>query len=778
MEKAIQESEERFRLLAENAKDTIWTMDMDLRYTYMSPYVKHILDYSPEEYMAKPLSEIMTPSSLEMCLQILAFELEIEKREDKDLLRSRTVELEHVHRNGHIVPVEIKMTFLRNAAGQATGILGYTREIAERKEAEKTLRASEAKYRFLTEMMNDIVWTMNMNLEMVYVSPSVEKALGFSPEEHLARSIREQVTPESMSLIEEIVAREILIEQEGKADPERTLVVQLEYNHKDGGTRWFEHVIGGIRNDQGMLTGIHGVARDITERKAAEKALHESEQRMRLVLEGTEQGFWEFDLLSKRVNYSDNWHKILGYSHDEAIFDYDWWMSQIHPASKPVFEKALLDYMAGHTGYLEWEYQIRDKSGEWQWIQALGIFTDTDGSGFPVRMIGTHRNITERKRMEEDLLRSHKLESLGILAGGIAHDFNNLMAIVQGYIDLALLEIPPGHLSHRRLLTAMQGVEQTKDLTSRLITFSRGGGPVRQISDLAEMVRKAVLKTIKGTEIEVKFHFAENLWAAEVDELQMKEVFYNLTKNAMEAIGKGGKLTIEAENAMIGAGVVPDLREGSYIRIIFTDEGRGIPEDHLAKIFDPYFTTKGMGAAKGMGLGLSVCHSVMNKHGGKITVKSQLGAGTSFSLYLPAPTDISKIEEVQTLSPPLKTRVLIMDDEPHICDIERAYLERMGHEVTVTGEGKEAIDAYASAIRTGMPFDLVLLDLTVRQGMGGQLAMEGLMKIDPAVKAIIASGYVDDPVIQNYFDYGFQGALKKPFTREEIESLIKRLLPE
>jgi PAS domain S-box-containing protein len=769
VEEALWESRQQFQGLVETLYDWVWEVSPEGRYTYISPRIKDILGYEPEEVIGKSPFEMMPAEEWQRVSEIF----ETLRAEQKPITSLENINL---HKDGHPVIMETSALPFYDSKGNFKGYRGTDRDITKRKQEEEELQESEAKYRFLTEMMNDIVWTMDMNLEMVYVSPSIEKALGFSREEHLARSISEQVTPESMSLIEKIVAKELLIEQEGKADPERTLNVQVEYYHKDGGTRWFEHVIGGIRNDQGMLTGIHGVARDITERKATEKARQESEQRMRLALEGTDQGCWEFDLLSKRVTYSDNWHKILGYSHDEAIFDYEWWISQIHPASSTVFEKALLDYMSGHTNYLEWEYQIRDKSGDWQWIHALGIFTDTDGSGFPVRMIGTHRNITERKRMEEDLLRAHKLESLGILAGGIAHDFNNLMGIVQGYIDLALLDLPPDHVSHRRLLTAMRGVEQTKDLTSRLITFSRGGGPVRQICDLAEMVRKAVLRTIKGTEVEVMFNFADNLWTAEVDELQMTQVFNNLTKNALEAMEEGGKLTIKTENAFIASGEVPDLREGSYIRIIFADEGHGIPEAHLAKIFDPYFTTKGMGAKKGMGLGLSVCHSVLTKHGGQITVKSQFGAGTSFSLYLPTPTDMPKVKEVETLSSTVKVRVLIMDDEPHICHIERAYLERMGYEVTDVGDGQKAIDAYTRAIRSGTPFDLVFLDLTVRQGMGGQLAMERLMKIDPAVKAIIASGYLDDPVIENYEAYGFRGALKKPFNREELESILEKIL--
>jgi len=408
--------------------------------------------------------------------------------------------------------------------------------------------------------------------------------------------------------------------------------------------------------------------------------------------------------------------------------------------------------------------------------------TGRDVEGAPVCRV-TISDVTIRKRMEEELLRAHKLESLGVLAGGIAHDFNNLMTIVQGYIDLALNDLPPGHASRKLLLTAIRGVDQTKDLTSRLITFSRGGGPLREIFDVTELIRDAVNSTIKGTEVRVNYDFMENLWPAEADELQMKQVFYNLTKNVVEAMPEGGNLTVQAENVLIPAGEVPDLKEGSYLKITFADEGIGIFEELLSKVFDPYFTTKKIGARNGLGLGLTVCYSVLKNHDGHITVHSLPGKGASFVLYLPArpelDADLGKginVKEVKKTVSTGMVRVLIMDDEHHIRVIERAYLERMGYEVTDVKDGQEAIDSYRKALKSGTPFDLVILDLTVRQGLGGQLAMEQLLKKDPSVKAIIASGYVDDPVIENYAYYGFKGALTKPFKRENMEYLVEKIL--
>jgi nitrogen-specific signal transduction histidine kinase/CheY-like chemotaxis protein len=401
--------------------------------------------------------------------------------------------------------------------------------------------------------------------------------------------------------------------------------------------------------------------------------------------------------------------------------------------------------------------------------------------GRPLLLVAA-RDITLRKHLEDELLRARKLESLGVLAGGIAHDFNNLLGVVQGYIDLVLADLPPGHVSRQLLLTAMRSVSQTKDLTSRLITFSKGGGPIKEIFDVTEIIRVAVHWTVKGTKVRVIFDFREELWPAEVDDLQMKQVFNNLTKNAVEATPEGGILMIQAENALLPAGGVLDLPAGAYLKITFADEGSGIHEDHLAKIFDPYFSTKRMAAQNGLGLGLAVCYSVLKSHDGHITVQSLPGKGASFVLYIPARPELAKEKEIKkttsTASRVGPVRVLIMDDDPQARDLMRAYLERIDYEVTDVQDGQEAIDVYRKALESETPFDLALLDLRVRQGMGAEVTMKRLLKITPFIKAIIVSEYAEDPVMLNYADHGFQGALRKPLKREEMKRLVEKVLHE
>ena len=387
-------------------------------------------------------------------------------------------------------------------------------------------------------------------------------------------------------------------------------------------------------------------------------------------------------------------------------------------------------------------------------------------------------DITEHKRTEGELLRTQKLESLGILAGGIAHDFNNLMTVVLGNVQLAMMGLPSNHTSYPLLQAVLQSAEQTRDLTSRLITFSKGGFPIKQISDVSGVLQEVVRKMVKGTVVRGAFDIVKDLWSAKVDENQIRQVFYNLTMNAIEAMPEGGTLTIQAHNTKVHSSDGLPLKEGSYLRIIFADNGTGIAEENLVRIFDPYFTTKGMGNQKGMGLGLSVCYSVLKKHDGHIAVTSRAGGGTAFTLYLPALAEKAHAAKIERVAPPSSSpnRALLMEDEIHVRALERAFLERLGYEVTETGDGREAIDRYKEAFLLNNPFDLVILDLTVCHGLGGQLTMERLLKEDPSVKAIIASGYVDEPVIEHYKDYGFRGALKKPFSFQEFGEMVKKVI--
>ncbi|MEN6624425.1 MAG: ATP-binding protein [Smithella sp.] len=418
------------------------------------------------------------------------------------------------------------------------------------------------------------------------------------------------------------------------------------------------------------------------------------------------------------------------------------------------------------------ELHIRVKGDELRY----GLFNSTKIKiGHKSFFFTTVTDITHRKRLEAELLKAKKLKSVGTLAGGIAHDFNNLLAGIHGYIEMAKINIPAGSSLDEYLLAALQSTRQASELTKRLITFSSGGEPVKSPCNVGKLVKETV-EEITITMPMVKQIIADDdLWMAEIDEGQIHQVIRNLIVNAAEAMPKSGLLTVCLENVKMSIENQLPLPDGNYVRITIKDSGIGISAEDLPLIFDPYFSTKQRGSQKGMGLGLSVCHSILNKHAGCIVVESEQGKGSSFYVYLPALIQDKSSEKTSSSQriQGIQRRILVMDDEEVIRDMTGHLLQSLDYQVTAVQDGLQAIDMYVEAMKADQSFDMLILDLTIKNGMGGVEALKMLREIDSHVKAVIFSGYTDDPVIQNYSQYGFHGALTKPFTREELKTVLE-----
>lgn len=636
-------------------------------------------------------------------------------------------------------------------------------DITMQKQTEEALRKSEIKYRRLHESMTDAFISVDMTGNILETNKSFQSMVGYT-EEELVHLHYDNLTPAIWHASEaEIIDTQVL--KRGYSD-----IYEKEYRRKNGTCFPVELRSYLIRDEEGLPIGMWAIVRDITERKQAEQTLRKSEARLNQTLDAVNEAVWEWHIPTGRAFFSPKYYTMLGYEPYEFPQDYSAWEKLVHPDDVFQAESEICEHVANNEAF-SIQFRMQTKAGDWCWILSRGKAIEWDDYGKPVRMVGTHTDITEHKRMEEELFRTHKLESLGVLAGGIAHDFNNAMGMIQGYIDLSLSELPSDHISRPWLQRAMESMQLTRDLTSKLITFSRGGAPRKELTDVTGLLKDTVRNTLFESPVNVTFDFADDLWPIELDRLQAKQCFSNLTINAMEAMPAGGNLTVRVENALISDQEGLDLQEGAYLKITFTDNGVGIPKEHLSKVFDPYFSTKPMSSHKGLGLGLAVCYSILKKHDGYITVQSEPGAGASFILYFPAHPERIKEKERPKAASDIAGRILIMDDEPNMREVTRAYLERMGYEVTDVRDGQEAVVAYKKGLDAGKSFDLVMLDLMVRHGVGGLLAMERILKIDSSVKAIIISGYVDDPVIENYKKHGFLGVLKKPFLKEELELL-------
>ena len=420
--------------------------------------------------------------------------------------------------------------------------------------------------------------------------------------------------------------------------------------------------------------------------------------------------------------------------------------------------------------------------------------TRKDGSTFPVLVYtsaimneerrdglrGIVIDMTEHKFMEGELLKAQKLESIGILAGGIAHDFNNLLTAILGNISLAhnLIESKP-KLS-KLMSDAEKASLQARNLTRQLISLAHGGAPAKSIFAIGESISDAAQLALSGSNVKCHLHLAEDLWSLYCDPGQIHQLVANLVMNAKDFMPEGGIVEIDVKNLKAAPSGVPSLKAGCYVKLSIKDHGVGIAEKDLSRVFDPYFSTKERGAQKGMGLGLTIAYAIIKRHEGHISIQSTPGMGTEVQVYLPASDEKPPVarKHSEMKAPSVKGRILYMDDDDMVRDLAQEMLRYIGYEVQVARDGTGAIQLYQEAKASQLPFDLVILDLTVRAGMGGKEAVQALQKIDASVKAIVSSGYADDPVVAAYADYGFVGAITKPYQMEKLSEVLQTVIQE
>ncbi len=381
--------------------------------------------------------------------------------------------------------------------------------------------------------------------------------------------------------------------------------------------------------------------------------------------------------------------------------------------------------------------------------------------------------IAGRKHIEEDLLRTERLESLGVLAGGIAHDFNNLLSAVLGNISLAKRYATEGDKIYERLEEAERASSRAADLAQQLLAFAKGRVAVKKIISLPGLIRDAANFALRGSSTKCAFLVPDDLWAVEADDGQICQVINNIVLNAEQAMPEGGTIHVRCSNERIGPEHLHGVGSGRFVKIDIEDHGPGIAEENIGRIFDPYFTTK----QEGSGLGLATAYSIIDKHNGTITVDSEQGNGTVFHIFLPAArgeAEDAGVQRKKLFSG--KGKVLVMDDEDIIRMIVGSMLGEIGYDAFFAEDGEEALRLYGEAKSSGQPFDAVLLDLTIKGGMGGMECMKNLLEMDPGVKAVVSSGYAEDPILSNYRDFGFRDVITKPYQIEDLSEILFKVL--
>jgi PAS domain S-box-containing protein len=670
------------------------------------------------------------------------------------------------HKNGTFVWARLHACLIRDAQGTPVFGLGMVEDINEQKLTEDRLKKSESRYRLLfTEMasgfsLNEIICDAAgrpRDYTLLDVNPAFEKLTGLRRDQVIGRSVRTVMPDIEDTWIDKFGA----VAQTGMPVHFENFAAPLK--------RWYSVYAYSPMPNQCAVTFT-----DITERKQAEERLAAEKERLAVTLRSIGDGVVATDAQGLIQVLNKAAETLTGWSQDVAIGRpiEDVVRLQDRLTHAPCVEP-FAGAMTGraHIGFTE-PVHLVSRNGQ---VRAISGTASTifDHASKAVGMVFAFRDVTEALRVEVEQARTEKLESLGFLAGGIAHDFNNLLTAILGNITLARGE---DHPDVQALLgEAEQAALAARDLTLQLLTFAKGGVPIKQLAPPGHMIRETADLVIRGTSSRIEYHLPHGLWPVNMDAGQIGQVIRNLIINADQAMPGGGRIVIRAENTTVTEPPSATLSCGRYVKISITDSGVGIPERNLEKIFDPYFTTK----QKGSGLGLATSLSIIRHHGGQILLQSRVGIGTTFDIYLPAAAETQPASSAAA-APDAQTpaRILLMDDEEAIRQIASRILTRHGFTVVTVPDGATTLQVYEDALRRGEPFDLVILDLTIRGGMGGKDTIRALQEINPGIKAIVSSGYSTDPVMADYPQYGFRGVVPKPYQIDPMVQTVRRVIAE
>ena len=643
-------------------------------------------------------------------------------------------------------------------------------------EYQARLSQSEELFRTVTEFTADWSFWLGPDGSFKYVSPVCEEITGYTAGEFMARPelMTDIVHPDDRWIYEDHMDSSLMKKEEPHEPMEYRII------RKDGQVRWIRHICRGVFGQDGSFLGSRGNNIDITDLKKAMLAVERERNLLAVTLSSIGDGVIATNKKGQVILINRAAEKLTGWTSEEAvgrpvgqvfsIINEDTGEHVKNPVEK-VLETGKVVGLANNTILIS-------RDGTKRAIADSGApIVDKDGVLHGVVLV--FRDVTEERMVEAEKQKLEKLESLGVLAGGIAHDFNNLLTAILGNIALSKMRLDSSSPIYPFLTRAEHAATAAQSLTQQLLTFSKGGAPIRKVTSLGEIIEETARFSIRGSNVSAKFEISPDLWAANVDPNQISQVIQNLVINADQAMPDGGMITIKAENVMVKRPGPLGLKPGPYVAISVIDQGHGIEKNILPKIFDPYFSTK----EGGSGLGLATTHSIVKRHDGAIEIESTPGHGSRFTVYLPAvpgaPTTRSERVELSAEKKEVKGgRILVMDDEEAIRSLTIDVLKMLGYEAVSVSNGEEAIRLYKRAMEEGRPFDAVIMDLTIAGGMGGEEAAKKIREIDPETKIIVSSGYSSSAVMSQYRLHGFDAALPKPYNINQLREVLLEVLEE
>jgi PAS domain S-box-containing protein len=758
-EEALKESERRYRLLFERNLAGVYRGKLDGTAMDCNEAYAQIFGYDSK-------ADFLTHTAFDVYFDLAEREAFTRLLVENGAVTNFEARLRK--KDGSPVWVLLNVTLLEDSSGAPTIIEETAIDITERKLAEEALRESETKFRSVAESTASAM-TIHRDGNLLYVNPATEKISGYSREELLHMNLAQILHPDSLQLYAERTRARL----RGEA-----VALETEYKIicKNGEERWMDFTFGGFVNIEGQ-PGIIGTAYDITDRKRAEEMLIAEKERLSVTLRSIGDGVIATDT-EGRVNLINKIAEDLcGWQQEEALGRHLNQVFQLINAKtrQPMDDRVANILKTGQAIEMDEQLALIARDGN-ERIIADSLAPIYDKVGHIIGLVLVFRDMTEELKREEASLKATKLESIALLAGGIAHDFNNILTAIMGNLSLAKRYIEPHNSAYQRLNDSEQATLRAKDLTQQLLTFSSGGAPIKKTASVAELLREGVNFALTGSNVKGHLYLQDDLWLTEIDEGQINQVIHNLVLNARQAMPLGGSIEVRAENVALKTSSVVEgayLPPNRYVKITVKDPGVGISPEHLQKIFDPYFTTK----QKGSGLGLATSYSIIKNHQGFLFAESELGAGTTFSIYLPA-SDKQAAKKIPIESRPLagKGRILIMDDEPILRKMIVDMVKYLGYEAEAAANGSEALVMYRQAREAGAAFDAVILDLTVPGEMGGAEAAEKLSRLDPEVRCIVSSGYSTDPIMAEYQEHGFVAVIAKPYQIAELNEVLIRVI--
>ena len=807
-EQALTASEAKYRKLTEEASDTVWTMELDFdnpnlleafqdaKFTYVSPAIYQLRGLSPEDVCSEPPHKTLTPDS-----QFAAFELlqrEVEHFHQTGNIRRQKIELEQQHVDGRGIWTELSVSLTTDETGALSGIHGISRDISERKGAQDALSQNEERMTKIAQVFSTLGSNTGENIQKLtalcgellgadcalynYLEGDMVCSLGSwnvpedyeivsKAEGHICTDLVDNPPPDGQYYV-----FGLLTSPYAETDPNvkkyglKTYLGNLIRCHSEPiGTLCVVYTSDyePTKADRKILSIIATTISGEEERRMAELALRESEERFRDLTEALPQTVYETDLEGR-----------ISYANSQAFETFG------YPTS-PIEEGISLSDLIAKKDWprLSESIQSLRSGGKTSGREYLAI--KSDGATFPIvvytrtkkqdgRVVGFRGiavDITERRKLEAEMQRNAKMKAVGRLAGGIAHDFNNLLMVMVGNASLAgVLTSPEEEAERTNVLSEIERIgKEAKALTDQLLTFAKGGSPVKETASMVELLKETSQLMLRGSNVIAKHDHPLDLWAVDIDRSQIGQVVQNLVVNADQSMPEGGTITLSSRNISDP----PNLPPGDYVELSFSDTGIGIRPNELEEIFEPFYTTKD----KGHGLGLATTYRIVQNHGGDIHVDSELGKGSTFTVFLPARPGVKPLP---SYAPPSdlttgSSRILLMDDEDSVRLSASRMLEKLGYSCTCTRDGTDAIEEYHAAL-SEKPFDLVILDLTVPGGMGGVEALKKLKELDPNVLAIASSGYTNDDTMADPQARGFANVLPKPYTLQRISDTVAQTL--